>query len=181
MNNYGAHHASPRPLNTSASGQFASRITPREQSVEMAKAENRDPLHIIIHPETTFGLNVRDNRSFRLVDMFVGNSFHDKIRLPKPHVMVDAIIDTFLELGDGVLSQDGRGQLLVWLASIVDHGFRVMSTVPGEGQDAYALLGSIKQENRAYFEAWFDWDTLRKADVETYRDNRMTIINDKPT
>lgn len=82
----------------------------------------------------------------------------------------------FREHGDGVLSADGCWQLLVRLASIVDHDFRVTSTAPGEGHDTRALRGSTKGENQVYFEAWFNWDMLRKAEVEIYRES---VINDK--
>ena len=137
-----------------------------------------NPSWIIVHPETSFGLNVADTTRSTLVEMLPEKTFDDKIRLPRPHAMVDAITDTFLEYGKGIMSPDGYGQLTVWLAAIVTRCFRIGSAVPGEAQDAQSLLCDIKNQNEAYFEAWIQRDGSL-ADLEHHSKQRKAIIDIK--
>lgn len=149
------------------------------ESVYLQTEDDYDnPVLIVVHPETTFGLDVADFMRSTPVDMFPGSLFHENIRLPKPHAMVDAIIDSFLEHGKGLVTAEGNGELVIWLIFIVTRGYRVGSTVSGEGQDAQALLGNIKEENREYFEAWMRWDAST-GDVDTHQKRRKAVMDRK--
>ncbi|KAF5327549.1 hypothetical protein D9619_004178 [Psilocybe cf. subviscida] len=87
-------------------------------------------------------------------------------------------VSGFLEHGKGLVTAEGNGELVIWLVSIVTRGYRVGSTVPGEGQDAQALLGNIKEENREYFEAWMRWDAST-GDIDTYQKRRKAVMDRK--